>query len=150
MDNHCPSLRYNPDMRYRVFLFEGEVDNGVGIPGNVDWASAGIKFCGEETDGDTALPEIGSTQPDILIKDIEMPFMDGLQLRKVVRESIPRVKTICLGGRDESRCAQSAVKPGGTGFRLKPVSYQDLINSYEKLSAALDRDTQEREDLKLL
>jgi len=137
-------------MRYRVFLVEDEVVTREGIRDNVDWASAGFEFCGEASDGEIALPEIESMQPDVLITDIKMPFMDGLQLCKIVRERMPWIKIIILSGHDEFEYAQSALKLGVTEYLLKPISSQDLINSLENLSAELDRDIKERENLNLL
>ena len=83
-------------MRYRVFLVEDEVVTREGIRDNVDWASAGFEFCGEASDGEMALPEIEKTQPDVIITDIKMPFMDGLQLCKIVRERMPWFKIIII------------------------------------------------------
>jgi len=137
-------------MPYKVFLVEDEVVTREGIRDNVDWTSVDFEFCGEASDGEIALPEIEATQPDVLITDIKMPFMDGLQLCKIVRERMPWVKIIILSGHDEFEYAQSAVKLGVTEYLLKPVSAQDLSNALENLSATLDRDKQERENLKRL
>ena len=83
-------------MSYKVFLVEDEIVTREGIRDNVDWESAGFEFCGEAPDGEMALPLIEKSKPDILITDIKMPFMDGLQLSKIVREQMPWVKIIIL------------------------------------------------------
>jgi two-component system response regulator YesN len=59
--------------------------------------------------------------PDVLITDIKMPFMDGLQLSKIMRERMPWVKIIILSGHDEFEYAQQALKLGVTDYLLKPV-----------------------------
>ena len=66
-------------MAYKVFLVEDEIVAREGIRDNVDWRSAGFEFCGEAPDGEIALPLIEETLPDVIITDIRMPFMDGLQ-----------------------------------------------------------------------
>jgi two-component system response regulator YesN len=137
-------------MAYKVFLVEDEIVTREGIRDNVDWKSAGFEFCGEAPDGEIALSLIEASKPDVLITDIKMPFMDGLQLSKIIREHMPWVKVVILSGHDEFEYAQSAVKLGVTEYLLKPVSAQDLHQVLEGLSATLDREEQERENLKRL
>jgi two-component system, response regulator YesN len=79
-------------MVYKIFLVEDEIVAREGIRDNVDWKSAGFEFCGEASDGEIALPLIEAMQPDVLITDIRMPFMDGLQLCKILRKRMPWVK----------------------------------------------------------
>lgn len=135
---------------YKVFLVEDEIVTREGIRDNVNWASVGFEFCGEAPDGELALPLIEETNPDVLISDIKMPFMDGLQLSKIIREHMPWVKIIILSGHDEFNYAQSALKLGVTDYLLKPVSAHDLENVLQTLSEKLDREKLEREKLKSL
>jgi two-component system response regulator YesN len=132
---------------YKVFLVEDEIVAREGIRDNVDWHSAGFEFCGEAPDGEMALPLIENTQPDVLITDIKMPFMDGLQLCKIVRDRMPLIKIIILTGHDEFDYAQEAVKLGVTEYLLKPVGVQDLHEVLGKVSAQLDRERQEQQNL---
>jgi len=137
-------------MLYKVFLVEDEIVTREGIRDNVDWASVGFEFSGEAPDGEIALPLIEDTQPDVLITDIKMPFMDGLQLCKVVREHMPWIKIIILSGHDEFDYAQAAVKLGVSEYLLKPVSVKDLHGVLQRVTTALDQERKERERLKLL
>jgi two-component system response regulator YesN len=134
-------------MNYKVFLVEDEIVTREGIRDNVDWGAAGFELCGDAADGEIALPLIEESKPDVLITDIKMPFMDGLQLSKIVRERLPWVKIIILSGHDEFDYAQSAVKLGVTEYLLKPVSAQDLNKTLIGLSRTLDQESQEREKL---
>ena len=135
-------------MNYKVFIVEDEVITREGIRDNVNWGAAGFEFCGEASDGEVALPLIEETKPDVVISDIKMPFMDGLQLSKIIREYMPWVKIVILSGHSEFEYAQSAVKLGVPEYLLKPVSAQDLHQVLKNLSAMLDREKQEREKLK--
>jgi two-component system response regulator YesN len=137
-------------MMYKVFLVEDEIVAREGIRDNVDWKSAGFEFCGEAPDGEMALPLIEATRPDVLITDIRMPFMDGLQLCKILRDRMPGVKVIILSGHDEFHYAQEAVKLGVTEYLLKPVGVQDLHNVLGKIAAQLDYERVEREKLQQL
>ena len=131
-------------MGYRVFLVEDEIVTREGIRDNVDWKSAGCEFCGEASDGETALSLIETSKPDILITDIKMPFMDGLQLSRIVRKHKPRIKIIILSGHDEFEYAQSALKIGVTEYLLKPASSEDILNSINRITLLLDEETKER------
>ena len=72
-------------MPFKVFLVEDEIVTREGIRDKVNWQANGFTFCGEAPDGEMALPLIQAAQPDVLITDIKMPFMDGLQLSKILR-----------------------------------------------------------------
>ena len=68
---------------YRVFLVEDEIVIREGIKNNIHWAEEGFKVVGDVSDGELAYPMIIREQPEILITDIKMPFMDGLELSKL-------------------------------------------------------------------
>ena len=68
----------------KVFLVEDEMVIRRGIKNSIDWEKEGYIFCGEASDGELAYPMIIKEKPDILITDIRMPFMDGLELCKLV------------------------------------------------------------------
>ena len=91
-----------------------------------------------------------TTKPDVLITDIKMPFMDGLQLCKIVRERMPWVKIVILSGHDEFEYAQQAIKLGVTEYLLKPVTVQDLHNVLQKIAAQLEQERKEQENLQKL
>jgi two-component system response regulator YesN len=137
-------------MLHKVFLVEDEIVAREGIRDNVDWQANGFEFCGEAPDGEIALPLLQASQPDVLITDIKMPFMDGLQLCKIVRERMPWVKIIILSGHDEFEYAQEAIKLGVTEYLLKPVSVQDLHNALQKLASWLEQERIEQESLQKL
>jgi len=137
-------------MSYKVFLVEDEAITREGIRDNVDWQASGFEFCGEAADGEMALPLLGTARPDVLITDIKMPFMDGLQLSKIMRERMPWVKVIILSGHDEFEYAQQAIKLGVTDYLLKPITVQNLQTALQKLTVQLDQERKEREELKKL
>jgi two-component system response regulator YesN len=137
-------------MAYKVFFVEDEVVTREGIRDNVDWKASGFEFCGEAADGEMALPLLRTARPDVLITDIKMPFMDGLQLSKIVRERMPWVKIVILSGHDEFEYAQAAINLGVTDYLLKPVTVQKLQNVLQKLNVQLDQERKEQENLKKL
>ena len=137
-------------MPYKVFLVEDEIVTREGIRDNVHWEASGFQFCGEAPDGEIALSLLEAARPDVLITDIRMPFMDGLQLSKIVRERMPGVKVVILSGHDEFEYAQAAIKLGVTEYLLKPVSVQDMHGVLHRLAAQLEREQREQADLRRL
>ncbi|MCR5747507.1 MAG: response regulator, partial [Lachnospiraceae bacterium] len=100
----------------KLFLCEDEIVMRDGIKKHIDWEKEGIEFVGEAADGELAYPMILEQKPDILITDIKMPFMDGLELSELVRKELPNIKIIILSGYDEFSYAQKAVSLGVTEY----------------------------------
>ena len=82
----------------RVFLVEDEEAMRENIKKNIEWETCGLKLEGEAGDGETAYAMIQETRPDILITDIMMPFMNGLELCELVKLSQPGIKIIIVSG----------------------------------------------------
>ena len=137
-------------MVYKVFLVEDEIVTREGIRDNVNWQAVGFEFCGEAPDGEMALSLIEATHPDVLITDIKMPFMDGLQLSRIVRKRMPQVKIIILSGHDEFNYAQEAVKLGVTEYLLKPISARDLHQTLTAVARQLDDERHAQENVQQL
>jgi two-component system response regulator YesN len=137
-------------MRYKVFLVEDEVVTREGIRDTVDWGAAGYEFCGEASDGELALPLIREQQPETVISDIKMPFMDGLQLCRILREVLPTTKLIILSGHDEFRYAQEAIQIGVTEYLLKPVAPQDLLAALRRVAHQIDEERESNAQLQAL
>src|SRR5512136_1350040 len=137
-------------MLYKVFFVEDEIVTREGIRDNVGWLAHGFEFSGEAPDGEMALPLLQTVKPDVLITDIRMPFMDGLQLSQIVQDRMPATKIIILSGHDEFEYAQKAIKLGVFEYLLKPVSVQDLHNVLRKVASELDRERDEQQALRTL
>ena len=132
---------------YKVFLVDDEIVVREGIRDNVNWDQTSFTLVGEAPDGEMALPLIQEIKPDILITDIKMPFMDGLQLSRFIRKSMPWIKIMILSGHDEFNYAKEAISIGVTEYLLKPISSSDLIKSLNKVAAQIEEEKTERESL---
>src|SRR6187551_1411569 len=139
-----------PRMTYKVFLVEDEIATREGIRDAVDWRAAGYQFCGEAPDGEIALPLIRERRPETVITDIKMPFMDGLQLCRILRETLPSTKIIILSGHDEFKYAQEAIQIGVTEYLLKPIIPQDLLAALRKVARQIDEEHQSSAHLQAL
>ncbi len=128
----------------KVFLVEDEVVARNGIKNSIDWARAGMEFVGEASDGEIAFPMIKSTEPDILITDIKMPFMDGLELSRLVKQQMPNTKIIILSGYNEFDYAREAINIGITDYLLKPITAANLLKTICKVAEVIKEERQQR------
>ncbi|MCD7837057.1 MAG: helix-turn-helix domain-containing protein, partial [Lachnospiraceae bacterium] len=95
--------------------------------------------------GEVAYPLIQKTRPDILITDIKMPFMDGLELSRLVKEEMPMIKILILSGYEEFEYAREAINIGIAGYLLKPVSGSQLLAAVKKVGAIVEEERLQRE-----
>ncbi|AYA99446.1 response regulator transcription factor [Lachnoanaerobaculum umeaense] len=121
----------------KIFLVEDEKFVREGIKNEIDWKSYGFDFVGEAADGELALPLIEMSRPDILITDIKMPFMDGLELGRIVKEKFPETVIIFLSGYDDFDYAQKAIHIGASEYLLKPISKEKLLSVLKKIKTVI-------------
>ena len=131
----------------KVFLVEDEAIIRRGIKKNVEWEKNGFTFVGEAGDGEYAYPQILKTEPDILITDIKMPFMDGLELSRLVKKALPDTKIIILSGYNEFDYAKEAITIGISEYLLKPVTAASLTAVLRKVREEI---REEKEKSRLL
>ena len=131
----------------KVFLVEDEAIIRRGIKKNVEWEKNGFEFVGEAGDGEYAYPQILKTEPDILITDIKMPFMDGLELSHLVKKNLPNTKIIILSGYNEFEYAKEAITIGISEYLLKPVTAASLTAVLRKVKEEI---REEKEKSRLL
>ena len=124
----------------KVFLVEDEMVIRRGIKNSIDWEKEGYIFCGEASDGELAYPMIIKEKPDILITDIRMPFMDGLELSRLVKHELPETKIILLSGYDEFQYAKEAIDIGITDYLVKPVTGAQLIGTLKKIGQKIEEE----------
>lgn len=135
---------------YKVFLVDDEIVVREGIRENVKWKNTEFIFSGEAPDGEMALPLIQEIKPDILLTDIKMPFMDGLELTKIVRKNMPWIKVIILSGHDEFKYAKEAIQIGVTEYLLKPITSGDLIEALDRVALQIESEKKEKENVEKL
>ena len=129
----------------KVFLVEDEMVIRRGIKNSIDWEKEGYIFCGEASDGELAYPMIIKEKPDILITDIRMPFMDGLELCKLVKKELPYIKILILSGYDEFDYAKEAIRLGVTEYLLKPISSGKLLEALNGVSESIRREKEDKD-----
>lgn len=118
----------------KVFLVDDEIVIREGIRNSFPWEEYGYTLVGEAPDGEIALPMIRDANPDILITDIRMPFMDGMELCREVKRQMPWVGIIILSGFDDFAYAREAISLGVQEYMLKPISAKELRDVLDRVS----------------
>lgn len=129
----------------KIFLVEDEFVIREGIKNNIDWKANGYEFCGEASDGELAFPIIQKTKPDIVITDIRMPFMDGLELSRLIKKELPLTEIIILSGYEEFEYAKEAIKIGVSQYLCKPISGEELLKEINLLADKITEKRKEQE-----
>lgn len=132
---------------YSVFLVDDEPIVLDGIRSKIQWEENGFKFAGEATDGEIALSMIQEIKPDILITDIKMPFMDGLQLATAIKKTQPWIKIIILSGHDEFDYAKRAISIGIEDYLLKPFTANEVLDALKKAASHIDKERTQLSDI---
>lgn len=123
---------------YTVYLADDEQLIREGLAETIPWDSLSMRLVGTAQDGRQALKGIRDTKPDIVLTDIRMPYMDGLELIEKIREVHPACRVVIITGHGEFTYAQSAIQLGVSDFILKPVDITGLCRTLGKLKRELD------------
>lgn len=129
----------------KIFLVEDEKIVREGIRKGIAWERYGFEFAGEAPDGELAFPLIQKAKPDILLTDIRMPFMDGLELAELVKKELPEVRIMFFSGYDDFEYAKRAIRIGAADYLLKPVSSEMLLEALERMSESIVQERNEKE-----
>ncbi|MBU3144835.1 response regulator [Clostridium sp. CF012] len=116
---------------YKVLIIDDEEIIREGLKTVIAWETLGCSVIGEAADGDEGLEMLSSLQPDIVITDIRMPGLNGLEMISKLKEHKHGCKIIILSGFRDFEYAQQAVKLGAFRFLLKPTNTKELILSIE-------------------
>ncbi|WP_068498481.1 response regulator [Paenibacillus kribbensis] len=123
--------------RYRVLIADDEPIIREGIRDCVDWTALGMEVADEAEDGEEALELAVRLDIDILLVDMNMPIMDGIELIRRLREERPECRCLIISGHDEFAYAQEAVRLGVEDYILKPVDAEQLHAALSRLSQRL-------------
>jgi two-component system, response regulator YesN len=105
-----------------------------------------FEIAGEAMDGKTALELVRLNQPDVLVTDIRMPLISGLDLIREVHDAFPRVKILIISGYDNFEYAQAAIKYGVSDYILKPIDREKLQDVLQRLLIRLEKDEKKFRD----
>lgn len=104
----------------------------------IDWEGMGCHISGEASDGEEGLLLVEREEPEIVILDINMPIIDGIEFSKLIYERKLETRIIILSGHSEFQYAQKAMKYGVKSYLLKPLNEEELCQAIREISKEME------------
>ena len=135
---------------YTVLLVDDEDDVTQVIKKKVPWEELGFSVVGLANNGVKALELVEEYQPDVVMTDIRMPYMDGMELTKRIRSEFPTTKILLFTGFDEFEYAKEAIHLEVDEYILKPLNCTELTKVFQRLYQKLDSEIREKRNVQTL
>lgn len=133
---------------YKLLIADDDEIICRGLGSCIDWSKYGIEVIGMVYDGEMALKKVREKKPDLVIVDINMPFMNGIEFSSVVREEFPWIKIILLTAYKEFEYAQKAVQMQVFGYVTKPFENHEVLDIVKKAVKSLEEEKQYKEEIR--
>ncbi|RKM61896.1 response regulator [Butyrivibrio sp. CB08] len=130
--------------KYKVLSADDELWSRENIKRMLSWEDYSIDFLEPACDGEEVLERIPKEQPDIVITDINMPFLSGLELIDKIHEDYPDIITMAVSGYDDFQKVKGVFMAGGIDYLLKPVGREQLVDSLSKALKTLEEREKEK------
>jgi len=127
-------------MSYKVMLVDDELVDLEWLKRRVPWAALNLEVIATANSGFSALRILKEQQVDILISDIKMPIMSGLELAQKAKEIRPNLKITFISGHEDFAYARQAIVLNAFGYVLKPVKDQELMELLQSIRDVLDKE----------
>lgn len=135
---------------YTVLLVDDEEDVIQAIMKKTNWEELGFSVIGYACNGVKAFELVEEYQPDVVMTDIKMPYMDGMELSNRIKAEFPATKLLFFTGFDEFEYAREAVHLEAEEYILKPVNSMELSGVFTRLKAKLDQEISEKQNVEIL
>lgn len=136
--------------KYTVLLVDDEEEVIQAIMKKLNWEELGFSVAGYACNGVKAFEMVEEYQPDVVMTDIKMPYMNGLQLADRIKTEFPATKILIFTGFDEFEYAREAVHLEVEEYILKPVNSVELTNVFRQLKVKLDQEISEKRNVEIL
>ncbi|WP_195415271.1 response regulator transcription factor [Enterocloster citroniae] len=120
---------------YKVLIADDEYWTREKLCSMIDWSRYSLCCMEPAADGEEVLRRIETDEPDILITDINMPFMNGVELLEIIHDKYPDIITFVVSGYDDFQYVKDTLMAGSINYLVKPITRIDLVNA---LSRALE------------
>ncbi|NRG46023.1 response regulator transcription factor [Bacillus sp. CRN 9] len=95
----------------------------------------GIEIVGEASNGNEAVKQVGELQPDIVLMDLDMPIMNGIEATREIKKAFPQVKIMILTSFSDQVHVIPAIEAGASGYQLKDIEPDELVEAMKRLLA---------------
>ncbi|MCR5831850.1 MAG: response regulator [Lachnospiraceae bacterium] len=135
---------------YKVLLVDDEEEVREAIRKRINWEEIGFTVIGTAENGEEALELADNCEPDVVMTDIQMPFMDGITLLKKLKERIPDLRSVIFSGYDDFEYAKEAIRLEAEEYILKPVDADELRSIFVRIKERLDAQIEQRRNVEQL
>lgn len=135
---------------YTVILVDDEEEVIQVIMRKLNWEELGFSVVGYACNGVKALEMAEELQPDVVVTDIKMPYMDGMELSHTIKARFPAIKILIFTGFDEFEYAREAIHLEVEEYILKPVNARELTEVLAQLKVKLDQEISEKQNVEIL
>lgn len=125
-------------MKYKVLAADDEFWSRENIRSLIPWEEYSLEFLEPACDGEEVLERIPEEHPDIILTDINMPFLSGLELLQRLQTDYPDIITIAISGYDDFDKVKGVFVSGGLDYLLKPVGKEELVKVLTKALGLLE------------
>lgn len=134
-------------MKYKVLAADDEFWSRENIRSLIPWEEYSLEFLEPACDGEEVLERIPEEHPDIILTDINMPFLSGLELLQKLQTEYPDIVTIAISGYDDFEKVKGVFVSGGLDYLLKPVGKEEMVKVLTKALGVLEeRENAKRQD----
>ena len=137
----CKVFKLGEDYMYSLLVVDDEELIRRGLKYSIKWETMGFMITGEAVDGEDALQKLAENHFDVILTDIRMPGVDGLELIKNIRERFPAIKIVIISGYSDFEYAVSALKMKVDDYILKPIKKENIEAIFKIMKEKLDRET---------
>lgn len=130
---------------YKLLIVDDESLTRLYMQQNIPSLDEKWVVAGEASDGVEALEFLSQSKVDLVITDIKMPLMDGLELCSRIHQDYPGQEVVILSGYDEFSYAQQAIRYGVDDYLLKPVIEEELLAALRKISSRIENEKNSRQ-----
>ncbi|RAV22956.1 response regulator transcription factor [Paenibacillus contaminans] len=123
---------------YTVLIADDERNIREGLQAFIPWQSIGLNVTGLVDNGRRVVDHLSKHPVDILLLDIQMPLLTGLEVMEIVNDQYPQVKSIILSGHADFKYAQQAISYGVSEYMLKPINIAHMCDVLGKIKKSLD------------
>lgn len=122
---------------YKTLIIDDEPIIRQGLQSIIPWEEYGFRVCGEASNGKEGIQKINTLDPDLIIVDVRMPEMSGLDMLKEIKER--RCKAIILSGHSDFKYAQEAMEYDVDYYLLKPIDRQEFCEKVQSVYESIQK-----------